>query len=115
MSINRNSLFFTITLFFIILIVTAHLIIYVGYNITKQQQIDLLVTKYMKTLHRAQDEVTGFDKKEFMKKMPKDREKFLPLHHHLLLIKISLTWFFKSMISVSQIWIYTSWKKKLIL
>ena len=49
LSINKNSLFFKITIFFSILIITVHAIIYIGYNITKQQQIDLLVTKYMKT------------------------------------------------------------------
>jgi len=51
---NKNSLFFTITIFFIVLIITAHLIVYIGYNITKQQQIDLLVTKYMKTFHQIE-------------------------------------------------------------
>lgn len=60
------------------MIVTAHLIIYVGYNITKQQQIDLLVTKYMKTLHRVHEESRGFDKFEFMPRPPKKGERFLP-------------------------------------
>lgn len=55
MSINKNSIFFSITVFFIGLIVVAHLIIYIGYNITKKEQIELLVTKYMKTLHKIHD------------------------------------------------------------
>jgi two-component system OmpR family sensor kinase len=49
---NKNSLFFKITLFFGILIAITHIIIYLGYNITKQQQIDLYVTKYLKTFHQ---------------------------------------------------------------
>jgi len=53
---NKNSIFFTITLFFGILILLTHSIIYMGYNITKQQQIDLYVTKYLKTFHQIQKE-----------------------------------------------------------
>ncbi|MDX9744199.1 MAG: hypothetical protein RBT59_10300, partial [Arcobacteraceae bacterium] len=34
----------------------THSIIYMGYNITKQQQIDLYVTKYLKTFHQIQKE-----------------------------------------------------------
>ncbi len=49
---NKNSLFFKITLFFGILIVITHIIIYLGYNLTKQQQIDLYVTKYLKSFHQ---------------------------------------------------------------
>jgi two-component system OmpR family sensor kinase len=51
---NKNSLFFKITLFFGILIVITHIIIYLGYNLTKQQQIDLYVTKYLKSFHQIQ-------------------------------------------------------------
>ncbi len=49
---NKNSIFFKITLFFGILIVITHIIIYLGYNLTKQQQIDLYVTKYLKSFHQ---------------------------------------------------------------
>ena len=34
------------------MIITTHIIIYLGYNITKQQQLDIYATKYIKTLHR---------------------------------------------------------------
>jgi two-component system OmpR family sensor kinase len=50
----------------------------VGYNITKQQQIDLLVTKYMKTLHRIHEEAIGFNKGNFMKRVPKNKPAFPP-------------------------------------
>lgn len=50
---NKNSIFFSITMFFIILILTTHSIIYVGYNITKQEQINLLINRYMETLHKV--------------------------------------------------------------
>lgn len=52
LSINKNSIFFSISIFFIILILTTHAIIYVGYNITKQEQINLLVNRYMESLHK---------------------------------------------------------------
>ena len=51
LSINKNSIFFSISIFFIILILTTHTLIYVGYNITKQEQINLLVNRYMESLH----------------------------------------------------------------
>ena len=50
---NKNSIFFKITLFFILLIIIIHTIIYIGYSITKQEQIDLLVNRYMKTLFQV--------------------------------------------------------------
>ena len=56
--INKNSIFFSITIFFVGLMIVAHLIIYVGYTITKQEQIDLKVNRYMKTLfmiHKSQE------------------------------------------------------------
>ncbi len=49
---NKNSIFFKITIFFGLLIVLIHMIIYLGYTITLQQQNDILVSKYLKTLHR---------------------------------------------------------------
>lgn len=67
---NRNSLFFKITLFFGILIVITHIIIYMGYNITKQQQIDLYVTKYLKTFHQIGKNLHPFD----MPPPPKDED-----------------------------------------
>jgi two-component system OmpR family sensor kinase len=50
---NKNSIIFKITLFFVVMIITTHLIIFFGYNLTKQQQIDINVNKYRKTLHRV--------------------------------------------------------------
>ncbi|QEE32029.1 ArsS family sensor histidine kinase [Malaciobacter canalis] len=76
---NKNSLFFTITLFFIVLIITAHLIVYVGYNITKQQQIDLLVTKYMKTLHRVEKEIFKDIRPPLLNPLTKkDKREYIP-------------------------------------
>ena len=37
------------------MVLLIHTIIYIGYNITKQQQIDLLVSKYMKTLFKIHE------------------------------------------------------------
>lgn len=50
---NKNSIIVKITLFFIVLMITIHTIIYMGYHITKQEQIDLLVNRYMKTLFQV--------------------------------------------------------------
>ena len=60
------------------LIITAHLIVYVGYNITKQQQIDLLVNKYMKTLHQIEKELFNLPKKPFPP-LQKQNEFMFPL------------------------------------
>ena len=77
LSINKNSLFFKISIFFSILIITVHAIIYLGYNITKQQQIDLLVTKYMKTQMKVAKDLRDLyplKAKHFLPPPPKAKE-----------------------------------------
>ena len=71
--INKNSIFFSITIFFVGLMVIAHLIIYVGYTITKQEQIDLKVNRYMKTLfmiHKTQEENEHHHRNKAKKRPP---------------------------------------------
>ena len=39
------------------MIITANIIIYLGYSFTKQQQISIYTSKYIKALHRSKDEI----------------------------------------------------------
>jgi len=67
LSINKNSIFFSISIFFIILLLTTHALIYVGYTITKQEQINLLVNRYMESLHKVRikyEKKTDIDKQK---------------------------------------------------
>jgi len=79
---NKNSLFFKITLFFIAMIVMTHIIIFMGYNITQQNQIDITVVNYMKSLHRTTENILGKRKKpehiKFHNRPPPPRG--LPIH-----------------------------------
>ncbi|MGB3751524.1 MAG: ArsS family sensor histidine kinase [Arcobacteraceae bacterium] len=49
---NKNSIFFTITLFFLVMIIVTYIIIFMGYNIKQKEQIELHVSKYKTVLHR---------------------------------------------------------------
>jgi len=62
---NKHSIFFKITLFFTVMIITTHIIIFLGYNLTKQQQIDIYVSKYMKTLHRVTKKIMDKNRPPF--------------------------------------------------
>jgi two-component system OmpR family sensor kinase len=54
---NKSSIFFKITIFFVAMIIVANVIIYLGYSFTKQQQSSIYISKYLKALHHAKDEV----------------------------------------------------------
>ena len=58
------------------MILTAHTIIFIGYNITKQQQVDLLVVRYMKTLHRVTKNI--MEKNHPYPSVFDDKSRFVP-------------------------------------
>ena len=39
------------------MIITANIIIYLGYSFTEQQQTSIYTSKYLKALHRTRDEI----------------------------------------------------------
>ena len=57
------------------MIITTHIIIYMGYNITKQQQIDIYVANYMKALHQVRKNIMD---KHRPPRIDDDKNRFFP-------------------------------------
>lgn len=85
-------------MFFIVLILTTHSIIYVGYTITEKERINLLFNRYMETLHKVRiknqkkhklEEKKDFHPTAFFSKLSKKKFNSYFKEYHLLSPDIS--------------------------